>query len=117
MTDAPTEYTPPTGADEKPRHALEGTQIANPLRATVRTVVQALVTLIPLGNVAAGIVLGYLNEQTDVAVPGWVFAIVNGVLVATGLIIGLVTRLMANPGVNAWVVRTLPWLAPIKPVA
>jgi ABC-type uncharacterized transport system permease subunit len=101
-------------ADERPEHAAEGTQVANPVRASVRTVVQALVVLVPLVNVAAGIVISYLNEQADLAVPGWAFVILNAVLAATSLIIGMVARLMANPLVNAWVTRTLPWLAPAR---
>lgn len=104
-------------ADEKPQHAAEGTQVANPVRAAVRTVVQALVVLVPLVNLAAGLVIGYLNGQTDLVVPGVVFVVLNAVLAATAFIIGLVARLMANPIVNAWVVRTLPWLAPARRAA
>lgn len=103
-----------TIVNEKPELAAAATQIANPLRATVRTIVQALVTLIPLGNTAAGITLAYLTAQTDLDVPAWAFLVVNGVLVGTAFVIGLVTRLMANPLVNAFVQRRLPWLAPIK---
>ena len=42
------------------------------------------------------------TEQTDVTVPGWVFLVLNGVIAVTALIIGLVARLMAVPGVNEW---------------
>jgi len=110
-------HAPIITADERPEHAAEGTQVANPIRATVRTIVQSLVVLVPLVNVAAAIVISYLNEQTDLAVPGVVFVVLNAVLAATSLVIGLVARLMANPLVNAWVSKTLPWLAPARHVA
>lgn len=68
----------------------------------LRTIVQALVVLIPILN---GLALGaaaYLSEQTDVAIPAWVFLVLNGVIAATALIMGLVAKLMAVPGVNSW---------------
>lgn len=71
----------------------------------LRTIVQALVVLVPTGNAVAAAVLAYLSEQTDVVVPAWIFAALNGVIVATALLMGLVARVMAVPGVNEWLVR------------
>ena len=68
----------------------------------VRTIVQTLIVLVPILNGLAAAAVGYLNEQTDVTVPGWVFLVLNGVIAVTALIIGLVARLMAVPGVNEW---------------
>lgn len=100
--------------DERPSLAELGTQIANPVRATIRTVVQFAFGAVPVLNITAGIVVVLLREQTDLAVPGWVFLVLNGVLAVTALLIALVTRLMANPVVNAWITTHAAWLAPIK---
>jgi hypothetical protein len=113
MSDTPQHLAP--AVDERPSLAGLGTQIANPARATVRTVVQFLVGAVPVLNLSAGITLALLNEQLGVVVlPGWVFLTLNGILVVTGLLIALVTRLMANPIVNAWIALYVPWLAPLK---
>ena len=111
MTDTPRHLAL---VDERPALAALGTQIANPVRATVRTVVQFLFGAVPVLNIAAGIVLNTLNEQQDFVVPAWAFVALNGILVATALLIALVTRLMAAPAVNAWITLYVPWLAPLK---
>lgn len=111
MTDTPRHLAV---VDERPQLAQLGTQIANPFRATVRTVVQfALGAVGPL-NLAAGIVIAVLREQNDLAVPAWIFLVLNGILVVTAALIALVTRLMANPIVNAWITQHAGWLAPMK---
>lgn len=74
-------------------------------KRVVRTIVQALVVLIPTVNLVALAVVGYLNEQTDVVVPGAVFAVLNVIVVATSLVMGLVARIMAVPGVNDLLVK------------
>lgn len=71
----------------------------------LRTFVQALIVLVPIANAAAAAVVGYLTEQTDITVPATVFAGLNGIIVATALLMGLVARLMAVPGVNEWLTR------------
>lgn len=68
----------------------------------LRTIVQALIVLVPVLNGAAAAVVAYLNEQTDVTIPAWVFLVLNGVIAVTALAMGLVARLMAVPGVNTW---------------
>lgn len=71
----------------------------------LRTIVQALIILIPLANGTALAAAGYLQEQTHLTVPGWVFLALNGVVAVTALIMGLVARVMAVPGVNDWLTR------------
>jgi hypothetical protein len=71
----------------------------------LRTIVQALVVLIPLVNGVAAVMFAYLNEQTDVVVPGWAFVILNAVIAATAVIMGLIARIMAVPGVNLWLTK------------
>ena len=74
---------------------MQPTQTRHPWRATVRTVVAALVgalSLLPTVAVTAGV---------D-AVP----AVAQAVTVAAA-----VTRVLALPGVDAWLRTYLPWLA------
>ena len=113
MTDTPRHLAV---IDERPALADLGTQIANPVRATVRTVVQYLFGAVPVLNLSAGIAIVVLREQNDLVVPGWVFLVLNGILAVTALLIALVTRLMANPVVNAWITSYASWLAPLKRV-
>lgn len=67
----------------------------------LRTIVQALVVLVPIVNGVAAAIINYLNTQTDVEVPGWAFLWLNAALVGSALVMGLVARIMAVPGVNA----------------
>lgn len=71
----------------------------------IRTVVAFLVTAVPTLNLAALAVSEYLKNQEDVTIPGWVFVWLNAIIAGSALIIGLVTRLMAVPGVNAWLTK------------
>ncbi|MDJ1113249.1 hypothetical protein [Microbacterium dauci] len=71
----------------------------------LRTIVQALVVLIPLANGVAAAVAGYLTEQTSITVSPVVFLILNGVVAVTAVAMGLVARVMAVPGVNAFLAR------------
>lgn len=68
----------------------------------LRTIVQFLIVSVPIANGVAAAAISYLNTQTDVTVPGWVFLALNGILAVSALIIGLVARIMAVPGVNDW---------------
>lgn len=74
-------------------------------KRVARTIAQMLVVLVPIANALAAAVIGYLNEQTDVAVPGWIFVALNGIVVATALLAGLVARIMTVHGVNTWLVK------------
>lgn len=104
-----------------PENAGVPTQVANPTRASWRTVVQSIVGLliiaVPLTNVILSNVNDYLQQQTDVAVPGWVWVVLNGGLAVTAIVAGLITRIMNTPGAAAFIVKYLPFLAPIKPTA
>ena len=71
----------------------------------LRTIVQALVVLIPILNGLALAAAGYLSEQTDVTIPAWVFVALNGIIAVTAVVMGLVARLMAVPGVNTWLTK------------
>lgn len=74
-------------------------------KRAVRTITQALVVLVPIVNLVALAVIGYLEEQTDATPPSWFFAALNATVVATALTMGLVARIMAVPGINAWLIK------------
>jgi len=75
------------------------TQSAHPWRATVRTLLAALVGLAAM----AGPIYSAATQQSPEAATGWA-----AVMLA---ITGGVTRVLALPGVDAWLARYLPWLA------
>ena len=72
-----------------------------PVQRALRSIVGALVVLVPLVNGLAAAAVAYLTSQTDVAIPPLVFVWLNAIIAGTALVIGLVSRLMAVPGVNA----------------
>ena len=80
-------------------------EIWYPVQRVIRTIVQALIVLIPVVNGVALAVVSYLQEQTDVTVDPIVFAWLQGVIAVTAVIMGLVARVMAVPGVNAFLAR------------
>lgn len=71
----------------------------------LRTIVQAVVVLVPILNGLALAAAAYLSEQTSVILPGWVFVALNGIIAVTAVVMGLVARLMAVPGVNTWLTK------------
>lgn len=75
--------------------SAQPTQTRHPWRATVRTVAAAIVGLAVLAPAIAA-------ELGAESVP-WV--------AATLATIGAVTRVLAIPGVEAWMRRFVPWLA------
>ena len=77
----------------------EPTQVRNPRRALIRTIFAAAVSL-------AAITPFSVNALV-VTATGWVWAAVLAVA-------GAITRVMALPGVNAWIESYVPWLAPEK---
>lgn len=79
-----------------PMNEVQVSQVAHPWRATVRTVFQALVALCVLAPA--------VFEAAGLDGLAWS----AGVLAVTGA----VTRVMALPGVNAFLATYLPWLAP-----
>lgn len=66
----------------------------------LRTIVSALVTLVPIVNGVALAVVNYLNTQTDVEIAPVVFVWLNAIIAVTALVMGLIARIMAVPGVN-----------------
>lgn len=97
------------------------TQVANPVRTTLRTVAAGLVGLLvalPTVNLVLAALQDYLNEQTAVVIPAPVWLVLNGATAVVVLLSGIVTRVLAVPGVNTWVKRHLPGLAaiPLRPV-
>lgn len=126
--DAPIETTvppaPPVTIDQK-QVAIGNigvpTQVANPRRASWRTIVQSIIGLlvvaVPLVNVVLGQISDYLQQQTDVAVPGWVWIVLNAGLAVTAVVSGLIARIMNTPGVADFIAKYLPFLAPIKQAA
>lgn len=91
------------------------TQVANPHRASIRTLVQSLIGGFIAVNAALPVIQQVLAEKPfNEVLPPVVYAYVNGAVVAAGGISLGVTRLMAIPAVNDWITRALPWLAPEK---
>ncbi|AXQ65144.1 hypothetical protein SEA_SCHMIDT_22 [Gordonia phage Schmidt] len=77
---------------------MAATQVENSTRATVRTVLAALVGLVSL--VPTVLATSGLDES---------------VLGAQAIVVtGAVTKVLNLPGVNAWIERYLPFLAPAK---
>lgn len=72
-----------------------------PVQRALRSIVGALVVLVPLANGIAAAAAAYLNSQDDVTIPPVVFVWLNAIVAGTALVIGLVSRIMAVPGVNA----------------
>ena len=114
------EYPQPDGSTlEVPNDGVP-TQVANPGRATLRTALAVLVGLVaalPTLNATLAALQAYLSEQAQVVIPAWVWLVVNGTAAVLLFISGLVTRLLAVPGVNEWVKTNLPALAAIPLVS
>ena len=77
----------------------EPTQVRNPRRALIRTIFAAAVSL--------AAITPFIVNALGVATTGGVWAAVLAVA-------GAITRVMALPGVNAWIESYVPWLAPEK---
>lgn len=73
-----------------------------PAQRVIRTVLAALVVLVPVLNASLPLVAQAFNAD---GVPPEVFALVNGVIAACLVILGVLTRIMAIPGVNAWLIK------------
>ncbi|MDR6691333.1 hypothetical protein J2X55_002245 [Microbacterium sp. 1154] len=69
-------------------------------KRVLRTIVQALVVLVPVVNGVGIAVVSYLREQTDIVIPGTVFVVLNAVVAVTALLMGLAAKIMAVAGVN-----------------
>lgn len=91
------------------------TQIASPVQATKRTIAAVIVGLavvLPIVNTILLIVQDELMKVADLSVPGWVWATLNIAIALVAALAGIVTRVLAIPGVNEWVTAKASWLAP-----
>lgn len=92
------------------------TQVANPKRATLRTVVAVVIGLVvalPLINSFLLILQSELAKVTAFEIPAWIYVSINVALAAVALVGGIVTRVLAIPGVNEWIKAHVPGLAAI----
>jgi hypothetical protein len=97
------------------------TQVANPSRASWRTFVQAIIPTLLAINVALPLIQQFLVDNgaslehyLGASYP-IVLAGVNACVIILGLASKLIAILMANPVVNEWISKYLPFLAPIRP--
>lgn len=92
--------------------AATSTQERNPWAAVRRTVL-AVVGFFPLLN---GVLVAAIDalKPYEVHLPGWVFLVLNGTLLAATILAALVTRVLAVPGVNEWLRehRVARWFTP-----
>ena len=95
----------PETVNEKPSLDAQPTQVSNPRRTTVRSLVQLALTLFTAVPAIVLIIQGIVGDE-------WLAAILVQVLAVHGAIV----RFFALPGVNAWITENVPWLAPAKPV-
>lgn len=93
------------------RRVAVSTQEKSPRSTVVRTVVVAIIVLFPSLNIALGIIVEEMEPYGGV-IPGWVFGILNGAILATTVLLGIGTRILAIPGVNEWLRKHAAWLAP-----
>lgn len=75
-----------------------------PTQRVLRSIFGALVVLVPLVNGTAAATVAYLTEQKHLEVPASVFVWLNALVAITALVIGLASRIMAVPGVNAFLI-------------
>lgn len=102
MTEAIT--TPATAAPA-------ATQETNPAKAVMRTALAAVLAFFPLANGVLLALQDWLTTNSEV-LPPWLFVGVNGVLLAGLLLVALVTRILAVPGVNDWLRKYAAIFAP-----
>lgn len=92
------------------RVAVSG-QEKNPRSAVTRTMFVAVLALFPILNAALAVIIAELQPY-QVHLPAWLFPALNGILVATAVLMGIFTKVMALPGVNVWLRKYLPALSP-----
>lgn len=95
------------------------TQVSSPRQATKRTVaavVAALAVILPIVNAALVIVQEELSRADGLSIPAWFWVGLNAAIALVAAVSGIVTRILAIPRVNEWIVASLPWLSP-EPVA
>lgn len=90
---------------------VQSSQEAHPGKAVNRTLLVAVLSAFPVLNATLAMTLQELQPYVG-TVPGWVFAVLNGALLVTTVLIGIFTRVMAIPAVSDWFRRYVPALAP-----
>ena len=96
-----------------PRHAEAPTQVQNPGRAVVRTVFAAIVGLAVLSPAITPGLVDWARENAGI-LPEWVVPTVVAVNAAVVAAAALITRILAVPGVNAWLEKYIPILGASK---
>lgn len=71
-------------------------------KRVIRTVLAALLVIVPTANLALPALADAFNAPD---VPGSVYLLVNSAIAAVLVVLGIVTRIMAIPVVNAWLIR------------
>lgn len=71
-------------------------------KRVIRTVLAALLVIVPTANLALPALADAFNAPD---VPGAVYLWVNTVIAGALVVLGIVTRIMAIPVVNAWLIR------------
>ena len=89
------------------------TQVQHPGHAVARTVLAALVGLLVLSPAITPGLVDWAAENVGI-LPEWVTPTVVGINAAVLAATGLVTRVLAVPGVNAWLERYVPILGATK---
>ena len=87
------------------------TQETNPAKAVMRTILAAVIAFFPLTNGVLLAVQEWLTANSEV-LPSWLIVMVNGILLAGLLLVALVTRILAVPGVNDWLRKYAKAFAP-----
>lgn len=93
------------------RRVAISTQERNPRSTIIRSVFVALLAALPIMNGALGIIVGELAPYGG-TVPGWVFGVLNGGIAVTAILLAILTKIMAFPGVNEWFRQHAAWLSP-----
>lgn len=92
-------------------NVAQSTQEKNPKKAISRTTLVVIVAAFPVLNATLLIIQAELSPYLS-ALPGWVFAILNGGIMATAVLSAIFTKIMALPAVNNWLRQFVPALAP-----
>ena len=90
---------------------VPATQETNPAKAVMRTILAAVIAFFPLTNGVLLAVQEWLAANSEV-LPPWLLVAMNGILLAGLLLVALVTRILAVPGVNDWLRKYAKFLAP-----
>ena len=71
-------------------------------KRVIRTILAALVVFVPVANASLPALAEAFNSPN---VPEVVYLWVNGIIVGALAVLGVLTRVMAIPAVNAWLIK------------